>query len=78
MESVYSHPAYGLRGDALVYAAVTSEVNRETLFPGWYQHEANIHVMTPDGADSRPVTNPGSRDLRPCLSPDGDSVAFLS
>ena len=37
-----------------------------------------IYVMNADGSGQRRLTNHGSNDTSPCLSPDGSKIAFSS
>jgi hypothetical protein len=81
------HPAYGLSGDRIVFAAEPHGTAHETVertfaeapggnpLPGTV---LNLYSMTPDGSDVRQLTDGAHQDQRPCLSPDGSTVVFVS
>src|SRR5688572_9073514 len=40
--------------------------------------EADLHAVSADGTQARPLTNAPGQDLYPAVSPDGGRVAFMS
>lgn len=79
------HPAYGASGERLVFAAEPDP--HETLertfatnssgMPAATTH-LNLWTCAPDGTDLRQLTDGPQQDQRPCLSPDGGTVVFLT
>jgi Tol biopolymer transport system component len=78
------HPAYSWDGARIAFASDRAwdapRLTVETLGEPAARPEValDIFVMGADGAAPQRVTSGRSADRRPCLSPDGASVAFVS
>ncbi len=75
------HGTFGLRGDRIAFAAsvdagtaMRDEATSGTPPSGHW----NIFTMAVDGSDVRQVTRGDWVDQRPALSPDGETIAFVS
>jgi WD40 repeat protein len=80
------HPAYSWDGARVVFASdrewdgprLTVETLWAVLAGARAPAALDIFVMEADGADVRRVTRGRCADRRPCFSPDGATVAFVS
>lgn len=79
------HPAYSAAGDRIAYSTDHSsgqpperveQLQKNGLPPA--DHIDHLFVMDPDGANKRQVTYGPYQDQRPCFSPDGKTIAFIS
>ena len=79
------HPAYSWDGERVVFcsdaASPHPKVQVEELSRGGRPtriQQFHIYSMNRDGTDLRQLTSGNCTDVRPCFSPDGETVLFVS
>jgi Tol biopolymer transport system component len=79
------HPVYSWDGQQIAFASDRGVRQRRTtveemtpLGPKVQGMVFNLFVMSADGAHVRQITRGPYRDHRPCFSPDGQTIVFVS